>query len=411
MKKNLLLVHLESLNKLNYKMNPDLFPVLREMEKHCLVFEQYYSTATSTFMVMGDLMYGGMKLYEVCSSLADIPKEYCYSSSIFDDLKAQGYQTGIYAFLDDADGISAEARHIAGFQSKLRVLNDYTQYVDAVVNRLDQPPFALMVCNYISNLSCNINVDINGYDMNVNYWEAGYRCMDRYCGELLKILADKDLMENTIIVFYGDHGDDYWGHGAHSGLTHAIEPNALLIHTPLFIWDGVLRGEPEYEQRLIQTSDLRELVMALINGEPIENCSRRQYVISRNEYAAQPVRAESFNKAYSVTEGHYLLMVSARGLEMYDMKMDPACQNNLLRFFTYENKVLKTKDELTKTYQYHFARFWNSRDQRILRQKFYELREILYSRTLELYIAGNRTEQDMLEEMTFGDLADMYGGA
>ena len=36
-----------------------------------------------------------------------------------------------------------------------------------------------------------------------------------------------------------------------------------------------------------------------------------------------------------------------------------------------------------------------------MRQKFYELKEILYAQTLELYIAGNRSEKDMLDEMKF----------
>ena len=119
MKKNLLLVHLESLNVLNYRMNPELFPALREIEKQCMVFDHYYSTATSTLMAIGDLLYGGMKIYEVCDSLDFIPKEYCYSSSLFDDLKEQGYHTGIYIYFDGADHESAEKRHLAGFHNRM----------------------------------------------------------------------------------------------------------------------------------------------------------------------------------------------------------------------------------------------------------------------------------------------------
>lgn len=399
--KNLLLLHLESLNLLNYKINPDLFPVVREMEKQCIVFDQYYSTATSTLMVIGDLLYGGMKLYEECDSLAAIPKEYCYSSSLFDDLKEQGYNTGIYIYPDGADRESAETRHIAGFHNRMELIREYSKYVNAFDTKMNHQPFALMACNYISNLSFGSNVDINHYGMDTDYWEAGYRCMDRCCGDLLKLLEDKKLMNDTIVVLYGDHGDDYWGHGTHNGLAHAIEPNNLLIHTPLFIWDGIYREEPEHDQRLIQTSDLREIIMSMLNGKSIDNLPNRRYAISRNEYAAQPVREESFNKAYSVTEGRYLLMVSGKGLEMYDIKMDPACQNNVLRFFVYENGILKSNEQNAEIYRFHFSSFWNSREQRILRQKFYELRDILHDRALELYIAGGRSEKDMLDEMKF----------
>lgn len=401
MKKNLLLLHLESLNLLNYKMNSDLFPTVKKLEKQCIVFDHYYSTATSTLMVIGDLLYGGMKVYEGCTSLASIPKEYCCSSSLFDDLKEQGYHTGIYIYPDGADRESAENRHIAGFYNQMELIRIYSRYVNAFDDKMVHQPFALMACNYISNLSFGSNVDINNYGTDTDYWEAGYRCMDRCCGDLLKLLRDKDLVDDTIIVLYGDHGDDYWGHGMHGGLAHAIEPNNLLIHTPLLIWDGVYRTESEHNQRLIQTSDLREIIMALLNGKSIENLPKRKYAISRNEYAAQPIRAESFNKAYSVTDGRYLLMVSSKGLEMFDTKMDPACQNNVFRFFVYENGILKSNEKNTEMLRFHFSSFWNSREQRILRRKFYELKDVLYDEALELYVAGGRSEKDMLEEMEF----------
>jgi len=386
-------------------MNPELFPNVREMEKHCIVFDQYYSTATSTLMVIGDLLYGGMKLYEECDSLAAIPREYCYSSSLFDDLKKQEYHTGIYIYPDGADRESAETRHIAGFDNQMELIRDYSRYISVFENRMNQRFFALMACNYISNLSFGSNVDINNYGLDTDYWEAGYRCMDRCCGDLLKLLKDKKIMDDTIIVLYGDHGDDYWGHGTHNGLAHAIEPNNLLIHTPLLIWDGIHREESEHDQRLIQTSDLREIIMSLLNSKSIKNLPDRQYAISRNAYAAQPVRVESFNKAYSVTEGRYLLMVSGKGLEMYDIKMDPACQNNVLRFFVYENGILISNEKNADFFRFHFSSFWNSREQRILRQKFYELRDILRDKTLELYMAGGRNEKNMLDEMKFDRIA------
>lgn len=405
MKKNLLLLHLESLNVLNYRMNPDLFPVLKKIEKQCIVFDHYYSTATSTLMVIADLLYGGMKLYEVCESLDFIPNEYCYSSSLFDDLKERGYDNGIYIYMDGSDHESAEKRHIAGFNNQMELIYDYSEYVNAFKQKMSVQPFALMACNYISNLSLNCYVDVNSYGLDTDYWEAGYRCMDRCCEDLLRLLEEKNLMDNTIIVLYGDHGDDYWEHGAHGGLAHAIEPNNLLIHTPLMVWDGIHRGEPQHEQRLIQTSDLREMISSLLCGKTIENLPNRKYAISRNAYAAQPTRTGSFNKAYSVTEGRYLLMISIKGLEMYDTKMDPTCQNNLLRFFTFENDILKSNEKNIESYRYHFTSFWNSREQRILRQKFNELRAVLYKKTLELYVAGKRGEKDMLDEMKFSEIA------
>lgn len=382
-----------------------MFPVLNEIEKHSIIFDQYYATATSTLMVIGDLLYGGMNLYEGCATLADVPTEYCYESSLFDDLKKEGYDTGIYIYPEGGDRESAEARHLAGFNHKMELISNYSEYMNVFEKKMNHEPFALMACNYISNISLNNYVDVTNFGADAGYWEAGFRCMDHCCGMLLELLKDKRLMSNTIIVMYGDHGDDYWGHGMHSGLTHAIEPNSLLIHTPLLICDGGHRESPEHDPRLIQTSDLRELIGCLLGGSSIADLPKRQYVISRNAYAAQPVRPESFNKAYSVTDGRYFLIVSNKGLEFYDSRMDPACLNNILRFFIYENGILKENSDNVTMLGFHFPSYWNSREQRILRQKFYELIKVLYCEVLELYIVGGCDEKQMREEMHFNGIA------
>ena len=97
-------------------------------------------------------------------------------------------------------------------------------------------------------------------------------------------------------------------------------------------------------------------------------------------------------------------MVSGKGIEMYDTKMDPACQNNVLRFFVYENGILKSNEKNAEMLGFHFSSFWNSREQRILRRKFYELRNVLHDEALELYIAGGRGEEDMQDEMKFEEI-------
>ena len=82
MKRNLILVHLESLNNVLYRMNPSFFPTIRKIEADSVFFSRYFSTATSTLMVLADIFYGGMEQYEQCTSLEDIPQNYIYSSSL-----------------------------------------------------------------------------------------------------------------------------------------------------------------------------------------------------------------------------------------------------------------------------------------------------------------------------------------
>ena len=89
MKKNVLLIHLESVNKLNYTLNRELFPFLNELKTKVVFFDNFFSTATSTLMVIGDLMYGNMGQYECLENLneSDGPETYKYTTSIFDELK------------------------------------------------------------------------------------------------------------------------------------------------------------------------------------------------------------------------------------------------------------------------------------------------------------------------------------
>ena len=70
---------------------PELFKELNKVKKEGLFFNHYFSTATSTLMVIGDIMYGGKEQYEVCSSLDFIPTEYFYKESLFDELKNNPY--------------------------------------------------------------------------------------------------------------------------------------------------------------------------------------------------------------------------------------------------------------------------------------------------------------------------------
>lgn len=379
-----------------------MFPTLCKMESSGIFFERYYSTATSTLMVVADLLYGGMAQYEQCKSLDYIPDEYPYESSLFDDLKAEGYYTALYVYPDGGDRISAEKRHIAGFHNAMVLKRDYHEFIEVLEEGMACEPFALMACNYISSLTFNKYEDRSKYDWDMDSWEIGCRSFDNFVSDLMELLDKKNLRDSTMVVLYGDHGDDYWTHGFHQGLSHAIEPNELLIHMPLFILDPSVK-EAKISERLVATTDLRKIIykvvvedVALDNVLP-ENSS----IVSRNEYAAQPLRLESFNKAYSIVDGRYLLMVSSVGLEMYDVWMDSSCHNNLLRYYLLRNELLVDNDDLVGKLSYHFSDYMNSRTKRILRQKFYVLWDKLYKKVLGLYEAGKLSEQQMNNEMDF----------
>lgn len=384
-------------------MNPSFFPVIRKIEENSVSFSRYFSTATSTLMVLADIFYGGMKQYEQCTSLDYIPQNYIYSSSLFDELKKKGYHTGLFIYPDGGDRESAEERHIAGFQNEMVLKQDYADYLEAIENLVGQEPFAIAACNYISNLALNRYVDLSKADMDTGTekWQAGYVTLDKCVGDIFHILEQKNVLDNTTVILYGDHGDDYWGHGMHKGLAHAIEPYSGLIHTPFMICDRRL-GKCERKE-LISAVDIRKIVENLLkqNEEIDLGLSDRRLAVSRNSYAAQPLRNDSFKKSYSITDGKWLLLVSNDGLEMYDIDMDPCCANNFLKFFLWDGKKIQYDERNKEQKNFHYRYFMNAHQKRFLRQKFYYLRAQLYSQVKILYQAAGLTEDKMIEEMRF----------
>ena len=235
----------------------------------------------------------------------------------------------------------------------------------------------------------------------VDYIEAGYRSLDKYCSDVISLLKKYGRLENTVIVVYGDHGDDFWTHGMHAGLTHATEPIEQLIHTPMFIWDGN-HYDNVVRQEIVQTIDLFDVVKRIVEDEiSAENVEirNREYAFARSEYAAQPVREESFNKGYSVTDGKYILIVTGSGLEMYNTVLDPMCVMNYLEFFIFNDDVLILDSEKVKPFYYHFAIFFSSRQQRIIRDEFYKLHSALIKEMQDIYKSGGCEEEQMYAEM------------
>lgn len=400
-KRNLVLLHLESLNNLVYRTNRHLFKNLNRIEKKSLFFEKYFSTATSTLMVLGDLFYGGMEQYEQCEALDYIPTNYMYKSSLFDDLKGEGYNVKIFVFPDGSDRESAEERHIAGFDNKMILIPDYSCLVKEIKKSMEKEPFAVNVCNYISNLALshlrNTEVEFTGFDN----WKNGYIELDKCVGTIFDILEEKGLLDNTTVVLYGDHGDDYWGHGYHKGLTHAIEPYAMLVHTPMFIYDS--RITPGINSNVMSTTDMRRVIKALLQNDDVSLMGNyeRKYAVARTSYAAQPIRYDSFKKAYSITDGELLLLVSPDGLELYNIEMDPACIYNFLNEFCFDGNIIWYNEEINSNVKFHYRYFASSRQISYLQQKFYFLRANLYVEVEKLYEAAGKTVTDMVQEMEF----------
>lgn len=401
MDKNIILLHLESVNNIIYRMNPQLFPNIMRIEREGLSFHKYFSTATSTWMAVSDMLYGGLDQYEGCRALEERPEAFRYRSSLLDDFYGRGYRVGAFAYpcfeLPQMRGHLLFGRNVE--QGAYASYGDFFHAVRAAMSGGGK--YCIFVANTLSNVAEGRHAAPGCRRTGAKRWEDGYRCIDGTVGSVFQALKESGREEDTVVLLYGDHGDDFWGHGFHAGLTHAIEPIAPLIHTPLIVWEkGGRCGEASGS--LISTADIRGMVGRMVRGESPEAGLGRGFAYSRNAFAAQPVREGSFSKGYSVTDGKTLLLVSPRGLEMYDIEMDPACNFNMLSMFDMEQGMIAFNEESAAGLRFHFSDFMDENQKRHIRQKFYRLRPRLYRYVMERYEAGGRGGDEMEREMRFG---------
>lgn len=412
--RNIVLIHLESLNYTNYKINGHLCPTLRQWGQKSLFFTKYFATATSTMMIWSDLAYGSILQYEACSYLNEKLKKYCNAESFLDGLKKKGYQVKALGYPQDDSGdiVGGNENFFIGYETEMDVVAPYGQYLQTIEKAMTkESPFAIWTCNYISNVSFNCFMENVEGQTGIERWESGYRCMDSAARDIMELLEKKQLLESTSVIFYGDHGDDVYAHGKHNGLMHAIEPYESLIHTPLFIYDS--RFDAGEIDALVSTTDIRDLVMQMLAlpehklGRKDLLLPQRKYVFARNAYAAQKVRENSFHKAYSLTDGSFLFLAGDKGMELYHIGMDSGCQHNLLDYFDFDGRELTLNQAARRRMRYHFSYVMDEAAYAQTVRIFHEFRARLMKEVESLYQSAEC--EDFLWEIDFQNIH--YGWA
>lgn len=181
-----------------------------------------------------------------------------------------------------------------------------------------------------------------------------YALIDASLNRLLSGMAELGLWDDTIIIGFGDHGDEAWSHGLHRGYCHSLPPYASLTWTPMFIFDPS-RFKPAITTQLASTVDLKATAMGMLfPGRPSSVAApqfsginlleeNRDLAFSQNMFALQRELSDpekGMIKGYSVTDGNYrLVAVSGAdnpkkgGMALYCDQADPSNSLNLLKFF------------------------------------------------------------------------------
>lgn len=344
--KNLVIIHMESVSRFIFQMNPEQFPNMRRFQKRCMNYKHYYATATSTAMVLNDITYGDLYRIENTEFFGDFIATHQHAESFIDVLQKRGYQTlGIH--YPCALGNEINPGHMYAQHTDLVNYGNYEKAFADVKKVIDQAEenkqnFLIYFCNEVSHLCYGDDKKFHIKNP-ADRWHYGYRTIDRTVGDLIGYLEERKRMSDTVIILYGDHGDDFYGHDYNGGYAHSIEPYEHIVHTPFMIYDeSVGSGETD---DLICSLDIKQLVYNLVGADLYENKfifdryhSKREYVFSRNLFAGQiPQKINGYisnvRKSYGIATPEYNLILTEQGYRMYLSKMDSTNSNNVLDYF------------------------------------------------------------------------------
>ncbi len=342
MKKNIVFIHLESLNQAIYS-HRQWFPCLNSIVPHSLRFNNFISSATSSFMAVSDLLYGDDNVLEHNVNFEVGLSVKRKAPPMFDQLRLAGYRTAGLGFPKNwanFDMIWSEQDRFNWYETANEMLHN----AEAIIADRSQP-FALYFWNLSSHLCYQDGYKAAG-DNSFVRWQRGYESMDNTVGDVLRLLMNHKQMENTTLVIFGDHGDDFWNHGLYGGFAHGIEPYTSLVHTPAFIYDSNYKAKDI--NHLLSMVDLQKTVFDMSNipsvGEENPNTwsalsGGRKYCYSRNLFAAQTGETPQtpLRKGYAIiSELFHLLYVNGE-YKMYAWQADGANQFNLLEYLKTSN--------------------------------------------------------------------------
>jgi arylsulfatase A-like enzyme len=164
-------------------------------------------------------------------------------------------------------------------------------------------------------------------------YDGEIRYTDGYVAQLLETMAQLGLLENTLVVLFGDHGDEFYEHGKTS---HARTLYNEIVHVPLILrWPGRLPAGKRIEA-VASLVDIAPTVLDYITVSyegPMQGISLRPLIEGQMERSRDTVWAELSNGLHAQA-----LIGGARKLlrgpgndawEFYDLQNDPGEHTNL----------------------------------------------------------------------------------
>lgn len=168
-------------------------------------------------------------------------------------------------------------------------------------------------------------------------YQAHVREVDRNAKELFETLKEFEVLDDTIIIFTADHGDEFNDHG---GLSHDGKFFDELVHVPFMIYDTDIKGE-QHVDTLMSNIDIPPTIMKLFDLESDPKFKGKS-LLPVEEYQPTGAFGEAIGKlkhqqqstdkpAYYYTDGYYKVTYreEENAYALYDLKKDPGETQNI----------------------------------------------------------------------------------
>ena len=384
--KNLLILHLESISRQRLAAFPGAFPHLSRLMREALVFDRFYSSATSSLMTIAYFFHGNDFEFDVESKFQGM-RPARNNPNFFSTLRARGYHSQVIC-LNALQAV--RPRLLTGLSDDLPEIwgtHDFPTLFAKFDALTDSRPFAIYVWDLLTHVEHSLALASYSSGLTDQVRRA-CAVADDAIGALLAILERKEMLESTTIVAYGDHGDDFWTHGFNAGLLHATEPRTDVTWVPLAIRDASLA--PRVTEQLASTIDIAPTCLALAGIDapmPFPFSGRclldgeSDVVYSQNLTANQPDDPTlEMGQAFAVTDRDHTLVASRRGLALHAHRLDPGNHCNLLHFFTLRDHRLAFDERARVAEHFRVALQANQRAVESLEATFHGLRDKLAAR-------------------------------
>lgn len=179
-------------------------------------------------------------------------------------------------------------------------------------------------------------------------YDGEIKHLDEFIGRLAEVLEKNKLLENTIIIFTADHGEEF---GEHGQFKHNQLYNEL-IQVPLIVSWQKIEGKKEIAQK-VRTVDIMPTLLDLLGisfDTPQRGISLLPFIYDQSNLkdlliiSMQELGGE-LSKSY-ITD-NYKFISGPSSPQLYNLSQDPKERQNLAELDP--SKVKELQDDLDKT--------------------------------------------------------------